>query len=404
MNKLNIDAIPEFYLQRVFDKTLAGLRLFVRDVDLTEEQAAQYAVGDIIFERGYTEATGLIGGIPTSHRFAILSNHMTDISTMSSSDEVRSWGLFVARPGSRFKVLDISECRGKTQILLLHLPDDENWRLFSGVSYEIESEYVKRSLEDFTSNCKPQVIEAVATQRWLDRCKAPLGFVSEGNPFTVETPVEGRIKSVEDAGFRTIANSVILLKSLRISLAAQDEASPKEWPDYLAYGFIDENAGLCARLLSSARIVEGAVEVLHDFDGATKSIYLGDYKNLGIAQIVDDSLVTFAEEISEVEQAHPASFELEQLRMMEEIDHARDLYHPDIVTVRLMTKKRMLHDEQGTMKLIGIQDGAIRATLLVEPEQNMGIHEGEMLPVTLTRVKDGIAPVVLVEDALAARD
>ena len=400
MKYLDIDSVPAWYLQKAADDVLSNLRLYVRDTNLSADEAQRYFVGQIFSERGYTDASGLVGGIPTSHRFAILSNHMTDISAMSASEEVRSWGLSVAEPNARFKVLDISRSHGKTQILLLHLPSDERWRLFSGVQYDIEEEYVKKSLEDFTSNCKPQVIQQLSNDLWLDRCKAPLGFDADGTPFPVETAIEARLKPADSIDFREVAHNIVLLKSLRMVLATDNEASPRDWPDYLAFGFIDKHAGLCAQLLSSARVVDGKVEALGDLNDETRIIGLGDYKNLGLVQLVDDNLGAFGERISEIEARYEVSRELEYTRAMRELDHIRDVLHPDVVAVRLMTKKRALHDEQGKAMISGIENGSIVAELLYEPEQNMGIHEGDRLPLTLTHVKDGIAPVVLVEDYL----
>ena len=61
-------------------------------------------------------------GMVTSHRYAILSNHMGDFREYEHGT---NWGLFVAKH-SHFKVIDIYEYNGKTQILLLHLPDDKD--------------------------------------------------------------------------------------------------------------------------------------------------------------------------------------------------------------------------------------------------------------------------------------
>lgn len=49
---------------------------------------------------------------------------------ISEYEQGTNWGLCVADHESRFKVLDVYEYEGKTQITLLHLLDDDRWRIF----------------------------------------------------------------------------------------------------------------------------------------------------------------------------------------------------------------------------------------------------------------------------------
>lgn len=113
--------------EKVITDILPGLTMFVRDVDLSPVCAKQYKPGMIIMERGFTDASNHVMGMITSHRFAILSNHVADFRAYEHDT---NWGLFVAQRGSHFKVLDVYEYQGETQILLLHLPDDNRWTLF----------------------------------------------------------------------------------------------------------------------------------------------------------------------------------------------------------------------------------------------------------------------------------
>lgn len=57
---------------------LDGVGLFVRDTDLPKHCAEKYQVGTVLMERGFTDASVHVGGMATTHRFAVLSNHMRD--------------------------------------------------------------------------------------------------------------------------------------------------------------------------------------------------------------------------------------------------------------------------------------------------------------------------------------
>ncbi len=154
--------------------------MFVRDVNLSSECASKYTTGMIIKERGFTDASRRVMGMVTSHRYSILSNHMADLSAFEHGT---NWGLCVGQSGSHFKVLDIYDFRGKTQILLLHLPDDDRWKLFEDVSFSIEEQIIQSSRQRFENKAFSDPIPELTSDAWLDRCKDPLGMFANGSLF-----------------------------------------------------------------------------------------------------------------------------------------------------------------------------------------------------------------------------
>ena len=109
------------------DSMYPGITLFARDVDLPSGLAEKYKAGMIIREKGFTDATIRFGGMVTSCRYVILSNHMKNMSILENGT---NWGLHVANKDAHFKVLGLHTHAGKTGIFLLHLPDDESWKLW----------------------------------------------------------------------------------------------------------------------------------------------------------------------------------------------------------------------------------------------------------------------------------
>ncbi len=166
---------PEY---KVIESTFVGASRYVRDVNLDEKLAGRYEIGQIIHERGFVDASDRIGGMVTSHRYLILSSYMADFSGF---EEGTNWGLHVANRDSNFKVVDIYTVGDKTQILLLQLPN-----AFESVFVnrtDVEEEFIERERENFDEDLKRDVIEELAGEMWLERCKFPLGMDEKGEFF-----------------------------------------------------------------------------------------------------------------------------------------------------------------------------------------------------------------------------
>ncbi len=183
---MNKEEITEEYLremEKTINDTFPGLNMYVRDVNLNPELEKKYYKNQIIKEKAYTDASYRVMGMATTHRYSILSNHMTDFS-MYENDT--NWGLCIAARDSHFLVLDIYEYNNKTQILLLHLPDDERWKMFKNVEINIINQLIDDSRKRFENKCNLNPIPELTTKDWLKRCSFPLGMDDNGNLFELE--------------------------------------------------------------------------------------------------------------------------------------------------------------------------------------------------------------------------
>lgn len=163
---------------KVIESTFTGASRYVRDVNLDERFASKYEIGQILLEKAFVDASDRIGGMVTTHRYLILSSYMADLSQF---EEGTNWGLHTANRDSKFKVVDIFEVDGKTQILLLHLPN-----AFEGVfenKTDVEEEFIENERENFKKDLKKDVIKELAAEEWLERCKFPIGMNDEGEFF-----------------------------------------------------------------------------------------------------------------------------------------------------------------------------------------------------------------------------
>ena len=136
--------------------TYHNLKAYVRDVNMEVE--FPFEAGDIIVEDAKINASSKIGGMLTSHRIVILSNHMDDLVSGAS------WNAYTTWFKALFKVLDIYDFEGKTQILLLHLYSGHYFE----DEYECDEEIVKLSRKTFENVLKlPPIVELIDDE-WME--------------------------------------------------------------------------------------------------------------------------------------------------------------------------------------------------------------------------------------------
>lgn len=176
-------------LQAVADKMYPGMALFARDVNLPEALARRYTPGLMIREKAFTDASNRFMGMVTTHRYVILSNHMADLSQFEQGTH---WGLHVAQKGSHFKVLGQHTHQGKTGIFLLHLPDDESWRLWQAAEFSMDRQLYEMAVQRFTQKCAQLPVPELTHTAWLDRCAFPVGMSDDGVFWPLEDDAEAK--------------------------------------------------------------------------------------------------------------------------------------------------------------------------------------------------------------------
>ena len=170
-------------ITEVLNETYPGLSMYVRDVNLPQTLVQKYTPGQIICERGFTDASCRVMGMATTFRYAILSNHMV---SLGEYEHGTNWGLFVAQRSSHFKVIGKTEYHGKTALFLLHLPNDDSWKMFQDITLDKDNEILSSCITRFRDKCEQPPIPELATDNWLDRCKNPLEMDENGVFFNLE--------------------------------------------------------------------------------------------------------------------------------------------------------------------------------------------------------------------------
>lgn len=169
--------------QELYEKVYPGCAMFVRDVNLSPQLTEKYTAGSILREKAFTDASIRFMGMVTTHRYVILSNHMANLSAFEHGT---NWGLHVANKDSHFKVLGVHSCGGKTGIFLLHLPNDESWKAWQTVVFDLDEKLYRMATERFDAKCSAPPVPELTTPQWLDRCSFPVGMDNAGNFWPLE--------------------------------------------------------------------------------------------------------------------------------------------------------------------------------------------------------------------------
>lgn len=167
-------------IEDIFNRTFAGLSLFYRDCELSQNLIDKYQVGQIIQERGFTDATYKGGGLATNLRYLIASAHAKDVAALVP--QMEEYGLVMLSSQSFFKVLDILKVENKTQILLLEIPED-TVEFFENNSSNIEEQIIEKAKENFNAKVNSEPIPCLLNQEWKDRTALPLGMSDSGEFF-----------------------------------------------------------------------------------------------------------------------------------------------------------------------------------------------------------------------------
>lgn len=369
--------------KELYEKTIndifPGLTMYVRDVDLSLELADIYKPGMIIMERAFTDASNRVMGMVTSHRYAILSNHMADLSQFEHDT---NWGLHTARNNAHFKVLDVYDFRGKTQILLLHLPDDNRWRLFQNVTFSIESQLIEDSRKRFEKKSMLPPVPELATPEWLERCSFPIGISDAGEVIDLEPVLQNELQSVNGENFRRFYHQFVYIECRDVLERLMGDYLTEDDTGVIAYGYIDETAGLSFQFPKLASLKDNALTLR---DPKEKNLFIMRYSSLEKARYIDLSHVNIDlkqfDDFAHGIRTHydTKNAEKEALRNLAFLDAFRHPEHPDDLAVILFHPE--LQPEQVWVRANYLKGHEIQGELLNEPNADFGVHQGDSIQI-----------------------
>ena len=373
--------------EEVINEIFPGLTMYVRDVNLSPDIAGKYAPDMIIMEPGFTDASSRVMGMVTTHRFAILSNHMADFGPYEHDT---NWGLFVARRNAHFKILDIYEYQGRTQILLLHLPDDNRWKLFENVKINLEDQIIEDSRKRFENKSVQDPVPELAKENWLARCASPLGMSDDGAFFDLDPNLLSELRQVKDTGFREFYHRFVYIECRDVLERLMGDFLNDDDTGAIAYGYIDEQAGLSFQIVKVAAIKDNHICFR---DSIEKAMLIMRYGSLEKARFIDLAQTDVdTKQFADFEQMIRENYdtdnpEKEQLRELAFLDSCRHPDYPDDLAVLLLHEDHQ--PEQVWVRGDHLTENEIRGTLLNEPNADFGVHHGDSIQIIPYKQDDG---------------
>lgn len=193
----------------------------------------------------------------------------------------------------------------------------------------------------------------------------------------------------KDTGFRALyKNFVAFMLKDNLKQCIEGYPNADKANCILTYGYIDQEAGLTMEVLCAGKK-----------DGDSFAFFDASKENrviLRVGSVIDDEFYVFDDSDGslskkysdklEVVKNYEAPEEVEESRKMTFLDKLRHEYYPDDVMVYLT--REGLNPEGCWVRIIGLGDHFIMGTLLNEPDQDFGYHEGEKIAFFVQKTED----------------
>ncbi len=185
----------------------------------------------------------------------------------------------------------------------------------------------------------------------------------------------------KETGFRAIYHNFCLvelndnIKKIMTDLPGAEDAN-----GVLTYGYYDREAGLTLELLAAAKINEKDFQYAAGNPEVTLKLRieaLGDTEFYVVSDEDGKMSEKFADKMEMLKGYDPENPDIEKTREMQFLDPFRNDVYIDDILVRLI--KDGLKAEECWTRIIGLGEHWFMGTLLNEPYQNFGWHEGEKI-------------------------
>ena len=166
---------PEFVIK--LRELIQTSKYLYRDTSLSPQELQLYRVGTFFREPSLFDCTARFGGIVGDTRFVVISSSPRALSGLSDNP---GWGLAVLRTGQLFKVSDVEQGGGKTQITLVHVPPGFEEYFHSPDCALFDKWVLPQARTDFKEALESSVIPELLEAEWRQRIARPPGLDNEG--------------------------------------------------------------------------------------------------------------------------------------------------------------------------------------------------------------------------------
>ncbi|MCD8207908.1 MAG: hypothetical protein LUD72_08235 [Bacteroidales bacterium] len=218
--KVPIDGIE--LLNRIINWIFPGQQFFYRDTDAPLDVKSIYHEGNVIRAGFFIDVTTKLLRPVHKTRFIIASAHAAMLCRIDdlceNNPKVREWGLCTLHYNSYFKVMDVYEKDGVTQVFLMHIPETAvrafgngslmvDFRFDDGSQEEMLVDMARKSLDEkLTMEVHPRSLDEVFVSRMyhpvgLDNDFKLIPLQRDDNPLNEEIANVGSFihKAAQDA-------------------------------------------------------------------------------------------------------------------------------------------------------------------------------------------------------------
>ena len=193
----------------------------------------------------------------------------------------------------------------------------------------------------------------------------------------------------KETGFRAVYhNFVIVMNNDNVRKVINGMPGAEDANAVLTYGYYDREAGLTLEILALAIVGEDVFKYSKGLDDVTLKLRIGSVEDAELLFYPDNDgkvAETFSDKLNML-KGYDASEEIEKTREMAFLDPCRHEWYIDDIMVRLM--KDGLQTEGCWVRITGLADHYFVGTLLNEPNQNFGWHEGETVAFFVQKTDD----------------
>lgn len=178
--------------QAIIDWTLPGLTMYYRDTDFPQKIIEKYQIGDIFRAPAFVDVSNFAGRPTGNCRFIIASSKAAPIYKFNKATE--KWKLHVLNCNSYFKILDVFEEGGFTQVFLLHIPL-QGVALFQQIKLKIgdqnlEEHFIEKARSSLRQKMAMDIPPALLEVEWIKRTAHPLGLNQQNEFFSLKPDKE----------------------------------------------------------------------------------------------------------------------------------------------------------------------------------------------------------------------
>lgn len=201
------------FFEKFANWTLPGLQFFYKDTDAPVIIDTTYHVGDILRAGSFIDVTTKLLKPAHKTRFLIASAHAAMLCEVDDlcqqNPKVKEWNLCTLHFNSYFKVMDIYEKDGVTQVFLLHLPaaaaffigHNETAMNFVNEATGKETTLIEMARQSLDEKMQMEVHPRSLDEEFVQRMYHPVGLDDEFYPVPLaemEEPKEGQIAYISD--------------------------------------------------------------------------------------------------------------------------------------------------------------------------------------------------------------